>query len=99
VSRFEVVGVVADIRNVPLGQTVEPAIYFQARQFPFRAMFLTVNQVIGFVKLFSHEDDKLSFAKYAYKLTSDKSEFYKVADVFAHSFTVDELNEFLDAQD
>lgn len=43
VSRFEVVGVVADIRNVPLGQTVEPAIYFQARQFPFRAMFLTVD--------------------------------------------------------
>jgi predicted permease len=39
---FEVVGVVADIRNVPLGQEVEPAIYFTARQFPFCAMHLAV---------------------------------------------------------
>jgi predicted permease len=39
---FEVVGVVKDVRNVPLGQTVEPAIYFSTRQFPFRDQFLTV---------------------------------------------------------
>lgn len=40
--RYEIVGVVADVRNVPIAQAVEPAIYFSARQFPFRAMFLTV---------------------------------------------------------
>jgi putative ABC transport system permease protein len=39
---FEVVGVVKDVRNVPLGQAVEPAIYFSARQFPFAELFLTV---------------------------------------------------------
>jgi putative ABC transport system permease protein len=39
---FEIVGVVKDIRNVPLGQMVEPAVYFSARQFPFRELFLTV---------------------------------------------------------
>jgi hypothetical protein len=39
---FEIVGVVKDVRNVPLGQAVEPAIYFSARQFPFRELFLTV---------------------------------------------------------
>lgn len=39
---FEVVGVIKDVRNVPLGQTVEPAIYFSTRQFPFREQFLTV---------------------------------------------------------
>ena len=39
---FDIVGVVKDVRNVPLGQTVEPAVYFSARQFPFREMFLTV---------------------------------------------------------
>jgi ABC-type antimicrobial peptide transport system permease subunit len=39
---FEVVGVIEDVRNVPLGQTVEPAIYFSTRQFPFRDQFLTV---------------------------------------------------------
>lgn len=41
-TRYEVVGVVADIRNAPFGQPVEPAIYFSTRQFPFREQFLTV---------------------------------------------------------
>jgi putative ABC transport system permease protein len=41
-SSFEVVGVVADIRNVPLGLAVEPAIYFTSRQFPFAEQVLAV---------------------------------------------------------
>jgi predicted permease len=40
--RFEVVGVVPDVRNAPLGQAVEPAIYFSTRQFPFRKQFVAV---------------------------------------------------------
>jgi putative ABC transport system permease protein len=40
---FEIVGVVKDINNVPLGQTVEPAIYFSTRQFPFSEVFIAVN--------------------------------------------------------
>jgi predicted permease len=43
ISRFEIVGVVSDVRNVALGQPVEPAIYFSARQYPFRALFLAVD--------------------------------------------------------
>jgi putative ABC transport system permease protein len=39
---FEVVGVVKDIRDVPLGQAVEPAIYFTTRQFPFSEAFIAV---------------------------------------------------------
>lgn len=39
---FEVIGVVRDVRNVPLGQTVEPAIYFSTRQFPFAEVFVAV---------------------------------------------------------
>jgi putative ABC transport system permease protein len=39
---FEIVGVVTDVRNVPLGQDVEPAVYFSAKQFPYREMFVTV---------------------------------------------------------
>ena len=38
----EVVGVVRDITNVPLGQAVEPAIYFSTRQFPFSEVFIAV---------------------------------------------------------
>ena len=39
---FEIVGVVADIRNVALGQDVEPAIYFTTRQFPFSEVVIAV---------------------------------------------------------
>ncbi len=39
---FEIVGVVKDINNVPLGQSVEPAIYFSTRQFPFSEVFIVV---------------------------------------------------------
>jgi len=44
-GRLEVVGVVADIQNAALGQPVEPAIYFTTRQYPFRALFVTVDAV------------------------------------------------------
>ena len=32
-----------DVRNAPLGQSVEPAIYLTTRQFPFRELFLAVD--------------------------------------------------------
>jgi predicted permease len=38
----EIIGVVRDVNNVPLGQTVEPAIYFPTRQFPFSEVFIAV---------------------------------------------------------
>lgn len=38
----EVIGVIKDVRNVPLGQEVEPAIYFTTRQFPFSEVFVAV---------------------------------------------------------
>ena len=38
----EIVGVIQDVNNVPLGQTVEPAIYFTTRQFPFSEVFIAV---------------------------------------------------------
>jgi putative ABC transport system permease protein len=39
---FEIVGVVTDVRNVPLGQAIEPAIYFTTKQFPFSEVFIAV---------------------------------------------------------
>jgi predicted permease len=38
----EVIAVVKDVRNVPLGQAVEPAVYFSTRQFPFSEVFIAV---------------------------------------------------------
>ena len=39
---YTIVGVVADIRNTPLGQPIEPSIFFSSRQFPFSEMHLAV---------------------------------------------------------
>ncbi len=39
---FQIVGVVADMRNVSLTRQAEPAIYFTYRQFPFRGLHLVV---------------------------------------------------------
>ena len=50
-TRYEVVGVVKDVRNVPLGQTVEPALYFATRQFPFREQFVAVRAADASVAL------------------------------------------------
>ncbi len=41
-SRYEVVGVVTDVRNAPFGQPVEPALYFPTRQFTFREQYVAV---------------------------------------------------------
>ena len=38
-----------DVRNVPLGQAVEPAIYFTTRQFPFSEVFIAVKAADGSV--------------------------------------------------
>ena len=44
---FEIVGVVADIRNVALGQEVEPAVFFSTRQFPFSEVVIAVRAADG----------------------------------------------------
>jgi hypothetical protein len=42
---FEVIGVVRDIRNVPLGQRTEPAFFTTTRQYPFSEVFLAVRAI------------------------------------------------------
>jgi len=39
---FEVVGVVKDIRNTPLGQPIEPTVYFSSQQFPVGELLYTI---------------------------------------------------------
>ncbi|NJM94203.1 MAG: DUF4476 domain-containing protein [Cytophagales bacterium] len=59
---------------------------------------LTVKQVITLMNLFSFEADKLSFAKYAYQLTSDKNNYYQVNEVFSFSSSGTELDEYIESQ-
>ena len=57
---------------------------------------LSVNQIKEICKLFSMDEDKLTYAKYAYEHCTDKANFYQVGDVFSFSSTTDELNAFLE---
>lgn len=58
----------------------------------------TVAQVKGVMGLFSFEDSKLDFAKYAYERTYDIDNYYKVNDAFTFESSVDELNEYIQAR-
>jgi putative ABC transport system permease protein len=39
---FRVIGIIADIRQVPLGHPNEPVMYFAQRQFPFKSVYVIV---------------------------------------------------------
>ncbi len=57
---------------------------------------LSVDQVKEICKLFSMDDDKLAYAKFAYDYCVDKANYYTVSEVFAFSTTTDDFNKFLE---
>ncbi len=59
---------------------------------------LSVNQIIEICKLFSFEDNKLEYAKFAYDFTFEKNKYYMVNDVFSFSSSRDELDSFLEGK-
>lgn len=58
----------------------------------------TVDQVKGMMGLFSFEDSKLDFAKYAYERTFDIDNYFKVNDAFTFESSVDDLNSYIQAR-
>ncbi|HNQ68725.1 MAG TPA: DUF4476 domain-containing protein [Bacteroidales bacterium] len=63
-----------------------------------KASCLTAEQVRDINKLFSFEETRLEFAKYAYDYVYDASKYYKVNDSFEFELTIDELNEYLETK-
>ena len=59
---------------------------------------LTCDQITQICNLFSFEDNKLAFAKFAYKYTTDPKNYFKVNNVFSFSSSKEELNEFIQGQ-
>jgi hypothetical protein len=57
---------------------------------------LSIEQVKEICKLFSMDDDKLEYAKYAYDYCVEKATYYQVSDVFSFSGTTDDFNKFLE---
>ena len=71
---------------------------FQVAQQVFNSNCMTVNQVTQIIGLFSFEDTKLDFAKYAYGRTYDLSNYFMVNNSFSFSSSVDELNAYINSQ-
>ncbi len=44
---------------------------------------------------FTYEDNKLEFAKLAYKNCTDKDDYYRVNESFTYSSSKSELNEYI----
>jgi len=59
---------------------------------------LTCDQIAQICNLFSFEENKLAFAKFAYKYTTDPKNYFKVNSVFSFSSSKEELNEFIQGQ-
>lgn len=56
---------------------------------------LFARQVKEIMALFTYEDSKLEFAKYAYSRTFDQGNYFLINDAFTYSSSVDELNQFI----
>ncbi|MEO6302574.1 MAG: DUF4476 domain-containing protein [Bacteroidia bacterium] len=57
---------------------------------------MSADQIKEICKLFSMDDDKLTYAKFAYDYCVDKGNYYLVSDVFSFSSTTDDFNKFLE---
>ncbi len=56
---------------------------------------LLSTQVRDIAKSFSFESSRLEYAKFAYKYTYDKGNYFKVNEAFQFESSIDELNEYL----
>lgn len=61
----------------------------------FMSNCLLSSQVREIMQLFSFEDTKLDFAKFAYGLTFDPGNYFKVNDAFQFESSIDDLNEYI----
>ena len=60
-----------------------------------RAHCMTVDQVKEIMLLFDFEDDRLTYAKFAYDYTFDLQNYYKVNDAFDFESSIEELDTYI----
>ncbi|MCF8373738.1 MAG: DUF4476 domain-containing protein [Bacteroidales bacterium] len=63
-----------------------------------RSNCLSVAQVKEIMLLFSFEDTRLDFAKFAYRYTCDIGNYFMVNDAFTFESTIEELDEYIQQQ-
>ncbi|MEY4703059.1 MAG: hypothetical protein RIR96_956 [Bacteroidota bacterium] len=56
---------------------------------------LSTDQIMQICRLFSFEENKLAFAKFAYPYATDPRNYFKINNVFSFSTSKEELNSFI----
>lgn len=59
---------------------------------------LNTNQILQIAELFSFEDNKLDFAKYAYDYCVEPRSYYKLNGIFKFSSNADELSDYVQSR-
>lgn len=59
---------------------------------------LSVAQIKEVMGVFSFEETKLEYAKYAYDRCANRNEYYLINDAFKFTSTIDELNEYIQSK-
>ncbi|MFM7105320.1 MAG: DUF4476 domain-containing protein [Flavobacteriales bacterium] len=63
-----------------------------------KANCLSCNQIKEVMSLFSFEESKLAYAKYAYDYCYNKTEYYTINDAFTFESSIDELNKYIESK-
>jgi|LakMenEpi03Aug12_release.lakeMendotaPanAssembly.Ray.scaffolds.fasta_scaffold04126_12 hypothetical protein len=63
-----------------------------------KANCMTTAQIRDVMQLFSFEETKLDYAKYAYDFCFNQGDYYEVNDAFTFESSIDELNTFLESK-
>ena len=56
---------------------------------------MNTTQIMNIMKIFSFEDTRMDFAKYAYQYCVDKKSYYKVSNTFSFESSKTELNNYI----
>lgn len=86
-----------ELKNNIAAKSFEETKLTAAKQVLVNQCLLT-SQVKELAKLFTFEETKLDFAKYAYSYTYDIANYYKINDVFTFESSVEELNAYISTQ-
>jgi hypothetical protein len=84
----------ADLKSSIASKTFEDSKMTIAKQVVGNACLLS-SQVKELMMLFTFEESRLDFAKFAYGRTYDIGNYYKVNDAFTFESSIDELNQFI----
>lgn len=84
----------SQIKNMVSQQAFEDDKMGVAKQ-ATRNTFLSVNQIIEIAKLFSFEDNRLDYLKFAYDHCFDRENYYLANSVLTYKSSKEELNDFL----